>query len=170
MATFLLALDQATQITGFAVYKNQKLIAHGHKTFSNNDYVTRIKDQRTWLKSVINSVDGDVEIAIEDIQLQEHQEQGNGVGLQTFKKLAQLQGALLSLFKEMNIDYHIVAPSEWRKTCGLPLGRGVKRAQQKAAAQAYVKDTFAIDATEDEADAICLGKHIVIQTNCYDWS
>lgn len=43
MKTFLLALDQASNTTGFAVYKNQKLIAHGHKTFTGNTPIKRIE-------------------------------------------------------------------------------------------------------------------------------
>lgn len=69
MASFLLALDQATQTTGYAVFHGQELIAHGHKTFSQGDYVVRIAKLRDWVNDLIDSLDGDVEIAIEDIQL-----------------------------------------------------------------------------------------------------
>lgn len=43
MKTFLLALDQASNTTGFAVYKGQELIAHGHKTFTGNTPINRIE-------------------------------------------------------------------------------------------------------------------------------
>lgn len=166
MSTFLLALDQASNTTGFAVYKGKKLIAHGHKSFSDNDYIKKIEKQRQWVDSLISAVDGDIEVVIEDIQLQHN----IGDNVLTFKKLAQLQGMLLSLFEERNIEYHIAIPNVWRKACGLPVGPSVKRPQQKAAAQAYVKKEFGLDATEDEADAICIGKYILISTDCFDWS
>lgn len=173
MATFLLALDQSTQTTGFAVFKDQELIAHGIKTFSNRDYIKRIERLREWVESLIIAVDRDIEVVIEDIQLQQFSNKETmteGVGLQTYKKLAHVQGALLTLFEEYNINYYIALASQWRKTCGIAEGRGRGRAQLKAAAQDYIKKEFKINATEDEADAICIGKHILISTDCYDWS
>lgn len=173
MKTFLLALDQSTNNTGFAVFKNQELIAHGIKNFNGNNYVQRVEKLREWVESLIIAVDNDIEIVIEDIQLQtfsNKQNIGENPGIQTFKKLAQTQGALLTLFEEYNINYYIALATQWRKTCGIPEGRGRARSQLKAAAQAYVKEQFGIDVTEDEADAICIGKHILISTDCYDWS
>lgn len=166
MKTFLLALDQASNTTGFAVYKNQKLIAHGHKTFTGNTPIKRIEKQRQWVDELIQSVNGDIDIVIEDIQLQNNV--GNSVS--TFKMLAQLQGALLTLFEEQNIDYYIAIPNQWRKTCGIPVGPSIKRPQQKAAAREFVKKKFGFDATEDEADACAIGWHIIKSTDCYDWS
>jgi len=61
--------------------------------------------------------------------------------------------------------------SSWKHTCGI---KGKGREAQKANAQAFVKNTFAIDATQDEADAICLGYHILAsnesKVGCFDWS
>lgn len=167
MKTFLLALDQSTTVTGFAVYKGEELITHGHKTFHDRNTIKRIEKQRQWVDGLIQSVDGDIDIVIEDIQLQYN---ANGDNVATFKILAQLQGALLTLFEERNIDYYIAAPNQWRKTCGIPVGPSIKRPQQKAAAKSYVKKTFGFNATEDEAEAVCIGKHILISQNCYDWS
>lgn len=173
MATFLLALDQATTTTGFAVFKDRELIAHGHKTFSGDNYIKRIEKLREWVESLITAVDSDIEVVIEDIQLQQFSNKAamaEGAGIQTYKKLAHVQGALLTLFEEYGIDYYIALAAQWRKTCGIPEGRGRERSQLKAAAQAYVKEQFGINVTEDEADAICIGKHILISTDCYDWS
>lgn len=173
MATFLLALDQATTTTGFAVFKNGELIAHGSKTFNDHDYIKRIESLREWVESLIVSVDRDIEVVIEDIQLQSFSNKSamtEGTGVTTYKKLAHVQGALLTLFEEYDINYYIALASQWRKTCGIAEGRGRTRQQVKAAAQAYVKKQFNIDATEDEADAICIGKHILISNDCYDWS
>lgn len=168
MATFLLALDQATNTTGYAVFKNQKLIAHGYKTFTGNTHVVRMQKLREWVESLILAVDKDIEVVIEDIQLQDI----NGtVGIPTFKKLAHVQGALLTLFEQYKIKSEIVLATQWRSTCGIPTGRGQNRVAQKAAAQAYVKKTFGIDATEDEADAICLGQHVVMtRDSVINWS
>ena len=39
--------------------------------------------------------------------------------------------------------------------------KGKKRAEQKANAQIFVNTTFNIVATEDESDAICIGKYMI---------
>jgi hypothetical protein len=36
-------------------------------TFKDSDYVVRIVKLREWLKNLINSVDGDLEVVLEDI-------------------------------------------------------------------------------------------------------
>lgn len=171
MAKFLLALDQASQTTGYAVYKGKDLIAHGHKTFNDNDYIARTTKLRAWVASLIDAVGGDLEVAIEDIQLQTYNRTPSDVGLQTYKKLAHVQGALLTLFAERNIPYHIILAASWKHTCGV---KGKAREEQKANAQKYVKNTFAIDATQDEADAICIGQHVlktnISRVDCFDWS
>lgn len=158
MAQFLLALDQATQTTGYAVFCGRELLAHGHVTFKDSDYVVRIVKLREWLKNLINSVDGDLEVVLEDIQLQT-----GATGLQTYKKLAHVQGALMTLLSEMNIPYQLVLASSWKSTCGI---KGRNREQQKANAQKYIEDKYSFHPTQDEADAICIGEHAIL----HDWS
>lgn len=166
MAKFLIALDQSSKITGYAIYKEGSLIAHGHKTFNDNDYIVRTSKLRAWVASLLDAVD-DVEVAIEDIQLQSTGRGPSDVGLQTYKKLAHVQGALLTLLAERHIPYHIVLAASWKHTCGV---KGKAREEQKANAQKYVKNTFAIDATQDEADAICIGQHVLKTKPSFNWS
>jgi hypothetical protein len=52
----------------------------------------------------------------------------------------------------------LVRPSEWRSYCGINDGDTHRDAKKKAA-QAKVKIWYGIDCTEDEADAICIGKY-----------
>ena len=59
---------------------------------------------------------------------------------------------------EQELLYFIIEPSKWKSTCGV---KGKKRVDQKANAQNFVKEQFDIDASEDEADAICIGWHMV---------
>ena len=49
MSKFLLALDQSTQTTGYAVFKDRELITVGHISPSGNDYMKRIVKTRNWL-------------------------------------------------------------------------------------------------------------------------
>ena len=76
MAKFLLALDQSTQTTGYAVFKDRELIAVGHISPSGNDYMKRIVKTRNWLERIITTLDGEVEVVLEDIQLQELEPNG----------------------------------------------------------------------------------------------
>ncbi|MCM1324366.1 MAG: hypothetical protein NC218_09400 [Acetobacter sp.] len=91
--------------------------------------MARIVKLRAWINSLIDAVNGDLEVVIEDIQLQTFGHGPSDVGLQTYKKLAHVQGALLSLFAEKNIPYYIVLAASWKHTCGV---KGRAREEQKA--------------------------------------
>jgi hypothetical protein len=53
--------------------------------------------------------------------------------------------------------YDIAASSTWRSALGINNADQRENAKQKA--QNYVKLMFNISATQDEADAICIGKY-----------
>lgn len=88
------------------------------------------------------------------------------MGVVTFKKLAHVQGALIITCIEENIPYTIVPAATWRKTCNV---KGRVRSDYKPAAQKHVLEKYGIQATEDEADAICIGEHGTKNLS-YDWS
>ena len=164
VSKFLLALDQSTQTTGYAIFQDSKLLTYGHID-PTGEYIERIAKLRKWASSVCDSLDDELEIAIEDIQLQEFEPNGGkrvskDFGVTTFKKLAHVQGALLSLFAERKIKYHIVSSNSWKSLCKI---QGRRRDEQKRNAQQFVIDTYEIKPTQDEADAICIG-HYVLKT------
>ena len=92
-------------------------------------------------------------VAIEDIQLQ--QIDGRQQSVTVFKTLAKLQGALEITFHELGIKYEIVHVSKWRVHCGIT---GKYRADRKKSAQLKIKKWYDVYVTQDEADAICIGK------------
>ena len=160
---FIIALDQSTQLTGYAIFQDKDLIAHG--VFSpSGDYEHRIVKLRQWLLDKLELLKPNVEVYFEDIQLQDLG--GGSIGITTFKKLAHVQGALIVTCIEENIPYTIVPAATWRKTCGV---KGRVRSEYKPAAQAHVLEKYGIQATEDEADAICIGEHGV-KNFSLDWS
>lgn len=59
---------------------------------------------------------------------------------------------------ELDIKCDLVRPSVWRKFCGINEG-DQHRENKKKLAKMKVKTDFGIDCTEDEADAICIGKY-----------
>lgn len=160
---FIIALDQSTQLTGYAIFQDKDLIAHG--IFSpSGDYEHRIVKLRQWLLDKLEPLKPNVEIYFEDIQLQDLG--GGNIGVTTFKKLAHVQGALIVTCIEENIPYTIVPAATWRKTCGI---KGRVRSEYKPAAQTHVLEKYGIQATEDEADAICIGEYGV-KNFSLDWS
>ena len=160
---FIIALDQSTQLTGYAIFQDKDLIAHG--VFSpSGDYEHRIVKLRQWLLDKLEPLKPNVEVYFEDIQLQDLG--GGSIGITTFKKLAHVQGALIVTCIEEDIPYTIVPAATWRKTCGV---KGRVRSEYKPAAQAHVLEKYGIQATEDEADAICIGEYGV-KNFSLDWS
>lgn len=172
MANYLLALDQSTAITGYAVFQDGKLLTVGHVNPTGANYIIRIVKLRKWLKNIITTLDGNVEVAIEDIQLQEFEPNGGkrqsrDMGVTTYKKLAHVQGALLCLLEDKGIKYHVVSPATWKSACGIT---GRYRDNQKANAQKFATETYGLTPTQDEADAVCIGHCILKKSVDHDWS
>lgn len=171
MSKYLLALDQSTQSTGYAIFLNGQLLKHGCFSPSHRDYLIRISKLCEWVESIIDTLGDELEIAIEDIQLQEFEPNGTGrkfqdVGIQTFKKLAHVQGALLNLFIKRNIPYQLVYSSSWKKTCEI---KRTYRNEEKKATQQFILNRYNESVSSDEADAICLGYH-VLNLRGHDWT
>lgn len=164
MTKYLLALDQSTQVTGYAVFstESQELIAFGHISPKDNDYVKRIVELCQWLRRTLDQYDNDIIVAIEDIQLQEYEPNGSkqktkDFGVLTFKKLAHVQGAILTVVKERGLEYEIISSSSWKSACGI---KGKVRDTQKANALKFATTTYSIEnLVQDEADAICIGHY-----------
>ena len=155
----VLALDDATNTTGWSIFDNKELIAYGKIVFTQTDSVERISKLRQWLINMLNNWNID-KVAIEDIQLQKFKDK-NGhtdAAVTTYKILAQLQGVLLTTCYENNIPCTTIHTATWRSFCKITART---RADQKRAAQLYVKSKFNKDVTQDEADAICIGIYMV---------
>lgn len=152
----ILALDAATNITGYAIYDDDQLIAYGvFKTDTNKGVTERINEVKKWLYAMITEIQPDW-VETEDIQLQAY---GNSTQLQvkTYNVLARLQGVIADTLYELKIPHDFAYSVEWRKYCGINEGTG--RENKKRQAQDKVKLWYGLDCTQDEADAICLGKY-----------
>lgn len=145
----ILALDQSTKISGWAIFNGEKLEDYGHWSHTATDISVRIHGLCQEIQDKIEAEDIDF-IVIENIQL----EKSNTA---VFQKLAWVQGAIMELCNEMNIPFTLIYPSEWRKACNFLKGNDTKREAQKKIAQQWVLDTFKKKCTQDEADAICIG-------------
>ena len=171
----VLALDQATYVSGFSIYDDKKLIRYGTFETALTEEIARDDAVRKWLISMIANWKPDL-VAIEDIQMQQlggKQVYGsdNVVGIQTFKTLAHLQGILMETCYEMGIDFLLCPTPTWRAHCQV---KGKTRADKKRSLQLLVKDWFDVSVTEDEADAIGIGKyasetHTARKVEWQDW-
>lgn len=159
----LLALDQASRTTGWAVFENGRLSIYGKFTADQSDFGDRLHFIRKTVRDMIDVYDID-EVVFEDIQLQ-----GNVTNnVQTFKSLAEVFGVLYELFSELKIPRTAVLSTVWKSTLGI---KGKDRPAQKKAAQAWVKQTYNVEPTQDECDAICIGAHYTKnKVETFDWS
>ena len=154
----ILALDAATGITGYAIYDDRVLVGFGtYKTSSSLPATERINQVKNWLKAALKEWEPDF-IGLENIQLQKYGVKAADVQVRTFQTLANLQGVILDTIFEACIDSDLVYPSEWRSYCGINDGDQHRDAKKKQA-QIKVQTWYDMNCTEDEADAICIGKY-----------
>lgn len=147
----ILALDQASRTSGYAVFCDGQLIDSGKFTFEDADIARRLMKIRNKVEELIN------EFCIEKIILEDIQCQGNVVNnLETFKILAEVVGVLTELAAEKNLPYELVYSTVWKSTLQI---KGRTRPEQKKNAQQYVLNTYGKKVTQDESDAICIGAH-----------
>ena len=159
----LLALDQATRTTGYAVFNDGIPVVIGHFTITKDDFADRLVEIRNTVIKLIEEYNIDT-VAFEDIQLQNNVVQN----VKTFKMLAEVFGVILELLQERKMKYYVVAPNVWKATFKIA-GRG--REVEKKLAQKFVLDEYGIKCTQDEADAVCIGIHITkTEKENYDWA
>lgn len=162
----LLALDQASHTTGYAVFEDGKPVVISHFTARGDDLGKRLEQIRNNIINLIKQYNIDT-VAFEDIQLQDIAG-SKEVGIKTFKMLAEVFGVVHELVNELQIDYYIVPPIVWKATFKIA-GKG--RKVEKKLAQEYVLATYGMNCTEDEADATCIGAHIIKkQGSEFNWA
>lgn len=156
----LLALDQASRVTGVAIFDDDKLIKYG--TFeikSNQELGKRLTQFLENLDKLYAAYHFDA-VAYEDIQLQ----MGN---VETYKKLAYIQAMILFWCEKNEKKLYCLSPSHWRKVLkekyGMSWGR--KRAEQKQTAIDFIQEHYEKEVDSDTADAICIGCAANIEVN-----
>ena len=147
----LLALDQSSKITGYAIFVDGKLEEYGKIELKDDDIGIRLNTLRDKLAELIMNYDID-EVAFEDIYM-DGQRVNN---VSTFKVLAEVFGVCYELFVDMEIPCTPVLAGTWKSTLGI---KGKTRPEQKRNAQKYVKENYNLDVIQDIADAVCIGSH-----------
>ena len=152
MLNNILALDQASRTSGYAIFQEDNLIVSGTFTYDDDDFSLRLVKIRNKVISLIEQYNIN-KILLEDIQLQ-----GQTNNVETYRKLAEVRGVLSELACEMKIPHEIIHSQTWKSTLGI---KGRDRNTQKRNAQAYVAQTYNKKVSQDESDAICIGTHYI---------
>lgn len=165
----LLAIDQASVTSGYAVFKEGELVDYGKFTFNDDVIAERLVKIRAKVLELIDTYDIN-EVAFEDIQMQ-----GNVANnVQTFKVLSEVFGVISETLQERKMKYTVVMAGTWKSTLGI---KGRTRPEQKKNAQEYVLKTYNVKAIQDVCDAICIGTHVLKRpgvgttvSDGFDWS
>ena len=109
-----LALDQASRITGWAVFDDGELYNYGKFTATQTDVGDRLHFIRKEVLGLIDKFDIE-EVVFEDIQLQ------NNVvnNVATFKALAEVFGVLHELFVDLKMPRTAVLSTVWKSSLGI---------------------------------------------------
>lgn len=148
----ILALDQASRTSGYAIFHEDQLIASGTFTFDDDDFPTRLVKIRNKVISLVH------EYCINKILLEDIQLQGQTNNVETYRKLAEVRGVLSELACEMKIPHEIIHSQTWKSTLAI---KGRDRTTQKRNAQVFVLTTYGKKVSQDESDAICIGTHYI---------
>ena len=147
----VLALDQSTKITGYSIFDDKELVYYGiFEAEESNNEILRDIQVKEWLVSVVKNWEPEL-VGLEGIQYQAN------FGVTTFETLARLQGILMGTLCELNIPYKICPTPTWRAHCGV---KGRTRIEKKRSMKELVKKWFDIQISDDEADAIGIGKYL----------
>jgi len=149
-----LAIDQSTHKNGFAIFDNKKLIYSSFFSTNGDEAIERISHVKKWLIESIEKWNLDI-VAIEDIQLQVY---GNRSQVSTYKVLAHLQGVLLETAFIQKTPMHVIHVKTWRSYIGIT---SKKREDAKREARIKVKNRYGLNVTDDEAEAVCIGRYVV---------
>lgn len=152
-----LALDLSTKSSGWSLFNDKGLEAHGCITASSTDVISRIYKITEEVKNIFLKYTDISTVVLEEVR-PENGQTGPG-NIHTHKVLMWLQASIIFMLhdnsKNTKIEY--LYPSSWRQTCGIKTGRGTYRESLKQADIDFVKDTYGITVNDDEADAIGIG-------------
>ena len=153
----LLALDQSTRCSGYAVFEDGKYVCSGviDKNKSELPTYERSFEMARDIWRVIKKYQPQV-LVIEEVAQQ--------TNAQTLITLSRLQGMIIGYAEAHKIKTHILLPSQWRKQLQFKQGAKVKRAELKQQSIEFVKEKYGLDLQEDECEAVGIGTaaHVIL--------
>lgn len=164
----IISIDASTSSSGWAVFQNNELIAHGCVKPKGKDWRDRIMEESVFFMQLIQKYNPDM-ICAEAMPLKP--------GSHTLEALGAVHGMILCLCAGYKIKPVFLLPSKWRKTLGLFDGtrQGMKREVLKEKAIIMANEKFGLNlkwygpkskkSEDDEAEAILIGWSQIISQN-----
>lgn len=145
----ILAFDQATKISGYAVMENGKLKEYGNVDLTKSKCCAedRIKRMAYELWAIIDRVRPTI-VVLEDVEVV--------ANMRAVIMLARLLGSMQGYCVANGIEYKTYMPSTWRKILGYTQGAGVKREELKQKSVEYAKSVTGENVQEDTAEAVAI--------------
>ena len=146
-------IDASTTATGVAIMNDGELLHYELIAIDSKKEKDAYKRVQEMLIRICGILDG---YDVSKVYIEKAICKGGNVDITI--KLAYLSGGMYLYCTQNNIEFNNPAPSTWRARTGIPNGRGILRADQKASAIKAVKDTYNLDVGDDVAEAICLAR------------
>lgn len=151
----LIALDESTTSTGYAVFKNSTLIEHGIFSSKSKDVLERVSYIMEEIEKLIKKYKPS-DMIIEDVQIT--------MNAATAKSLLGLQFMIEIYAHRNNISCETYRTTKWRKILGLSNSRTLDRKAKKQETIDYVKNKYKIEVLkDDESDAIAIGTAYLLE-------
>jgi lactococcus phage M3 protein len=141
----ILSLDLSSTSSGYAVLEDGKIIDYGTIKSNDPDYVIRGHYMAESVKVLFSKHSGFDLVVIEELKVLKNQK--------VLAMLGVIQGMVIR--ECFNSQVEFIPPTVWRK----PYGLNGKREEAKKKAIQYCKDKGVDVNTDDEAEAILLGKY-----------
>lgn len=155
MSKILIALDESTTCTGYAIFDDSELIEHGVFSFKSKDVLERVSFIMEEIEKLISKYKPN-NMIIEDVQIT--------MNAATAKSLLGLQFMIEVYAHRNNISCETYRTTKWRKILGLSNSRSLDRKAKKQETIDYVKNKYGIEVLkDDESDAIAIGTAFLLE-------
>lgn len=141
----ILSLDLSSKSSGYAVLEDGKIIDYGTTKSNDPDYVIRGHYMAEFVRVLFSKYGSFDIVVIEELKVLKNQK--------VLAMLGVIQGMVIRECFSSQVEF--VPPTMWRK----PYGLNGKREEAKKKAIQYCKDKGVEVNTDDEAEAILLGKY-----------
>lgn len=146
----IIALDESTTSTGYAIFKNNQLVDYGAIIEKSKDVLERVNNIVNKICDIIRKYKPN-DIVLENVQIT--------MSAPTAKSLMGLQFIIEIISYRNNIKCTAIRTAHWRKVLGLSNSPKINRATKKKEAMEYVKNKYNIsEEIDDVTDAICIGE------------
>lgn len=153
----LIALDESTTSTGYAIFKNNTLIDHGIFSSKSKNVLERVSYIIEEIEKIIKKYKPN-DMIIEDVQIT--------MNAATTRSLLGLQFMIEMYAYKNNISCEKYRTTKWRRILGLSNSNTLDRKAKKQETTDYIKNKYNIEILkDDESDAIAIGTAYLLEKN-----